>query len=92
MTLAADGTIAEAGVAIGAVGPKAMRVAEAEKLLRGAQPTKDLMRAVAEAAKKLADPVADNRGSAEYKKDMAGVLVGRALCRALERAGIGGLK
>lgn len=90
--LAADGTIADAGVAIGAVGPKATRVAEAEKLLRGAQPSKDLVRAVAEAAKKLADPVADNRGSAEYKKEMAGVLVGRALSLAFERAGIGGLK
>ena len=35
VTLAADGTIAQAGIAIGAQGPTAMRVAEAEKLLTG---------------------------------------------------------
>jgi len=90
--LAADGSIDDAGVAIGSVGPKAMRVAEAEKLLRGAKPSKDLMRAAAEAAQKLADPVADNRGSAEFKKAMAGVLVGRALSLAFERLGVGGPK
>ncbi len=92
VTLGGDGTIADAGVAIGAVGPKAMRVADAEKLLRGAKPSKDLIRAASEAAKKLADPVADNRGSAEFKKEMAGVLVARALATAFDRLGIGGLQ
>jgi carbon-monoxide dehydrogenase medium subunit len=89
--LAADGSIEDAGVAIGAVGPKAMRVAEAEKLLRGAKPSKDVIKAAADAARKLADPVADNRGSAEYKKDMAGVLVARALQTTFQRLGVGGL-
>ncbi len=89
--LAADGTIADAGVAIGAVGPKAMRVSEAEKLLRGAKPSKDVIRAAAAAATKLADPVADNRGSVEYKREMAGVLVGRAIATSFERLGIGGI-
>ena len=90
--LADDGTIADAGVAIGAVGPKAMRVADAEKLLRGAKPSKDLIRTAAEAAKKLADPSPDNRGSAEFKKEMAGVLVARALATTFERLGVGCLK
>ena len=91
VTMGADGTIAAAGVAIGAVGPKALRVAQAEKLLLGAKPSKDLIRAAADAAQKLADPVADNRGSAQYKKAMAGVLVARALASTFERLGIGGL-
>ena len=91
IALAPDGSIADAGVAIGAVGPKAMRVTEAEKLLRGAKPSKDVARAAGEAAKRLADPVADNRGSAEYKKEMAGVLVRRALATVFERLGMGGL-
>lgn len=92
LTLAADGTIASAGIAIGAVGAKAMRVTDAERLLAGARPGNELIRAAMEAAKKTADPSADNRGSAEYKREMAGVLVGRALLTTFERLGIGGLQ
>jgi carbon-monoxide dehydrogenase medium subunit len=92
ITLGEDGSIVQAGVAIGAAGPKATRVAAAEQLLRGSKPTKDLVRAAADAARKIADPVADNRGSVEYKKDMAGVLVARGLIAALARLGVEGLR
>jgi carbon-monoxide dehydrogenase medium subunit len=92
ITLASDGTIAEAGIAIGAAGPTATRVAAAEALLRGAKPTRELIRSAAEEAAKVADPAADTRGSSAYKKAMAGVLVGRALIRACERLGIEGLR
>ncbi len=64
----------------------------AEKLLAGAKPSKDLIRAAMREAEKIADPSPDNRGSVEYKKAMAGVLVGRAIAGALERLGVGGLK
>ena len=43
ITLAPDGTIADAGIAIGAVGPMALRVKAAEKLLSGAKPTKEVV-------------------------------------------------
>ena len=92
ITLDANGAIAAAGIAIGAAGPHATRVRDAELLLNGAQPTKQLIRAVADAARAVADPVADNRGSVEYKKDMAGVLVRRALVTALGRLGVEGLQ
>jgi carbon-monoxide dehydrogenase medium subunit len=92
ITLAADGTIAEAGIAIGAAGPTATRVAGAEALLRGEKPTRDLIRSAADEAAKVADPAADTRGSVAYKKAMAGVLVGRALLCACERLGIEGLR
>jgi carbon-monoxide dehydrogenase medium subunit len=92
ITLAGDGTIADAGVAIGAAGPTAQRVVEAERLLRGATPSRDVLRAAADAARAAADPAADNRGSVAYKKDMAGVLVSRALAVALERLGVEGLR
>jgi aerobic carbon-monoxide dehydrogenase medium subunit len=92
ITLAGDGTVAEIGVAIGAAGPTAVRVAGAESALRGNAPSKEAIRAAADAARALADPVADTRGSAEFKKDMAGVLVGRALLAAFERLGVGGLR
>lgn len=83
-----DGTIKEAGIGITAVAHMALRVAEGEKLLRGQKPTMDLIRSAAEEARKIADPNPDARGSAEYKKDMARVLVGRGLIKALGRLGV----
>jgi carbon-monoxide dehydrogenase medium subunit len=87
LTFNADGTIASAGVAIGAVGAKALRVPEGEAMLKGAVPNEELVAEVAAAARRIADPVADNRGSAEYKREMAGVLVARALRDICRRAG-----
>lgn len=92
ITLAADGTIAGAGIAIGAVATKALRVAAAEKLLTGAKPTTELIAQAMREAENIADPNPDNRGSAEFKKAMAGVLTGRAITAALARLGIGGLR
>jgi aerobic carbon-monoxide dehydrogenase medium subunit len=91
ITLGADGKITGAGVAIGALGPKALRVSNAEKLLVGAKPSADLIASAAREAEKTADPGADNRGSVAYKKAMAGVLVARALRTTFERLGVKGL-
>jgi carbon-monoxide dehydrogenase medium subunit len=90
LTLDADGTIVKAGIAVGAVGAKALRVSEAERLLVGVKPDDDALRAAMEEAKKIADPVADNRGSAQYKREMAGILVGRALVKTFERLNVRG--
>jgi len=92
LTLAADGTIADAGIAIGALGAKALRVGAAEQLLKGAAPSMELVEAAMREAEKAADPSPDNRGSVEYKKAMAGVLVGRAIAQTFERLGIGELR
>ncbi|MCS7068155.1 MAG: xanthine dehydrogenase family protein subunit M [Meiothermus sp.] len=83
-----DGTIKEAGIGITAVAHMALRVVEGENLLRGQKPSLDLIRAAAEEARKIADPNPDARGSAEYKKDMARVLVGRGLIKALRRLNV----
>jgi carbon-monoxide dehydrogenase medium subunit len=89
--LAADGTIADASVALGAAGPMALRVAAAERALRGAKPSKPAIEAAAEAARAAAQPSEDNRGSVEFKQALAGVLVARALTKTFERLGVGGL-
>ncbi|WP_027881997.1 FAD binding domain-containing protein [Meiothermus rufus] len=83
-----DGTIKEAGIGITAVAHMPLRVVEGENLLRGQKPSMELIRAAAEEARKIADPTPDARGSAEYKKDMARVLVGRGLLKALNRLGV----
>lgn len=88
VTLAADGTVQAAGIALSAAGPCAVRVSEAEALLKGQKPTADLIRAAADAAATKSAPQADLRGSVEYKKHLAGVLVGRGLRQALARLGV----
>jgi CO/xanthine dehydrogenase FAD-binding subunit len=45
-----------------------------------------LLQAVGEAVKGEVDPLSDHRGSAAYKREMAGVMVGRALTQAWEVA------
>ena len=88
LSMNSDGTIRQAGIAITAAGPKAMRVNAAEAMLVGQKPSLELLRAAAEEAPKIATPNADARGSAEYKKDMARVLVLRGLQQSLERLGV----
>jgi carbon-monoxide dehydrogenase medium subunit len=88
VTLAEDGTIASASVALGAAGPNAFRVAAAERALTGAKPSGAAIKAAADAARDAADPVADTRGTVAYKKEMAGVLVERALRKAFARLGL----
>ena len=46
----------------------------------------DVIAAAAQAAADATDPVADRRGSVEYKRNMARVLTRRAIRKALERA------
>ena len=46
----------------------------------------ELITAAAQAAADATDPVADRRGSVEYKRNMARVLTGRAIRQALARA------
>ena len=79
LSLAADGAIRQAGVALSAAGPCAVRVPEAETLLTGQKPSADAIRAAADAASRRSEPQADLRVSVEYKKHLAGVLVARGL-------------
>jgi aerobic carbon-monoxide dehydrogenase medium subunit len=88
VSLNADGTVRQAGIALSAAGPHAVRVEEAEQLLAGRQPTPDILRAAADAASRRSEPQADLRGGVDYKKHLAGVLVARGLRQALARLGV----
>ena len=88
VSLGADGTIREAGVALSAAGPCAVRVKEAEEILKGQRPSAEVIRAAGDAASRRSEPQGDLRGSVEYKKNLAGVLVVRALRQALSRLGV----
>ena len=79
-------TIAEAGVALAAVGPTTVEVGRAEELLRGQGPSDDLFARAGDIAAEDCAPVADGRGPEDYKRHLAGVLTKRALRRAAARA------
>ena len=84
----ADGTIRAAGVALSAAGACAVRVDAAERLLAGQKPSAELIRAASNAAWERSAPQADLRGTVEFKKHLAGVLVARGLRQALGRLGV----
>jgi carbon-monoxide dehydrogenase medium subunit len=88
VSLGADGTIRAAGVALSAAGACAVRVDAAEQLLAGQKPSAELIHAAANAASQRSAPQADLRGTVEYKKHLAGVLVARGLRQALARLGV----
>jgi carbon-monoxide dehydrogenase medium subunit len=76
-------TISNVRIALGSVGTTPIRATAAEAVLRG-QPVKaEAFAEAAEKAKEAVDPISDFRGSAGYKKEMAGVFVRRALEKAL---------
>ncbi|HKA35096.1 MAG TPA: xanthine dehydrogenase family protein subunit M [Candidatus Binatia bacterium] len=75
---------ADVRIALGSVGTTPIRARGAEAVLRG-QPVKaEALAEAGEKAKQAVDPISDFRGSAAYKKEMAGVFVRRALTKALE--------
>jgi aerobic carbon-monoxide dehydrogenase medium subunit len=80
-----DGEIVGAGIALAAVGGD-VRCTAAEAELLGGPPSEDRIAAAGRAAAACAKPVSDQRGSAEYKRHVAGVLTVRALARAAARA------
>lgn len=86
LSLAEDGTVAEAGIATTNVSFDFQRCAAAEGALLGSVPDDATIREVAELAAQAADPAGDLRGPAEYKRSMARTMTRRALTRAVERA------
>jgi aerobic carbon-monoxide dehydrogenase medium subunit len=80
------GTIADAGLALSAVGPTTVHVARAEELLKGQTPSEELFAQAGQIASEDCSPSADGRGPVDYKRHLAGVLTTRALRTAAARA------
>jgi len=81
-----DGTIADAGIALSAVGLTTIHVTRAEELLRGKAPSDELFAEAGAIASDDCSPASDGRGPVDYKRHLAGVLTQRALRRATARA------
>ena len=80
------GTIADAGIALGALGPPTVIAARTEEHLKGQAPSDELFTKAGEIAQEECSPLPDGRGPVDYKRHLAQVLTTRALRRATARA------
>jgi aerobic carbon-monoxide dehydrogenase medium subunit len=81
-----DGVIGDAGIGLTAVGVSGFRALDAETALKGNPPSEEVFTEAARLATEATDPASDQRGSTEYKRQLAGELTLRALRRAAARA------
>jgi carbon-monoxide dehydrogenase medium subunit len=85
VVLAEDGTVAEAGIGLTALGLEGTATS-AEEVLLGNRPTDDLIAEAGRRAAAESDPTEDQRGPVDYKRHLADELTRRVLRRAVERA------
>jgi CO/xanthine dehydrogenase FAD-binding subunit len=78
--------ITAARVALGAVGPTPLLAAEAGRLLVGRAADVPAIETAARAARDIARPIDDMRGTVEFRLHVTEVLVRRVLTEAIERA------
>ncbi len=86
LSLSDDGVIRDARVILGAVAPTPLSVEAAADCLVGRPLDEDTCNEAATAATAAAQPICDVRGSADFRRDIVGVLTRRALAKAHARA------
>lgn len=85
VSLERDGDLCtDARIALGAVGPTVLRAPGAEALLKGARITDALIAQAGAQAMAECTPISNVRASADYRRNMVGVLTRRALRQAME--------
>ena len=87
LVLDENDTVTDARIILGAVGPTPLRAQAVERMLLGANTTELDFEGLASAARDASDPVDDARGSADYKREMTGVMVGRTVRRLVGTLG-----
>jgi carbon-monoxide dehydrogenase medium subunit len=80
------GNFASVGIGLTNVGLTAIKATAAEAILKGKAPTDENIRQAAKLAANAAEPVADFRGSEDYKRSLVKTYTVRALRKAVERA------
>jgi len=81
-----QGTITGARVVLGAVAPIPKMAVDAAESLVGRSADDDAFGEAARLAQQASKPISDVRGSAQFRRDLVGVLARRALIKARERA------
>ena len=82
----ADGTVTSCSIGLTNVADTPLFAQAAGDAVVGSKLDKSTLTRAAAAAEAIAAPAADGRGSAEYRRKMAGVMTARALSRAFSRA------
>jgi aerobic carbon-monoxide dehydrogenase medium subunit len=82
----ANGACEDIRIGLNSVASTIVHAKKAEEVLRGKPITDAALQEMGEVAASECDPTDDNRGSAEYKREMVKVLVRRAAKEALARA------
>lgn len=85
----AGGKVATAAIALTNVAATPLFAKEAVALVLGTTLDPATIKRAAESAKAITDPATDGRGTAEYRREMAGVMTARALAKAAQRATTG---
>ena len=83
---AKNGSCEDIRIGLNSVASTIVHARKAEEVLRGKPITHAALGEMGEVAASECDPTDDNRGSAEYKREMVKVLVRRAAQEALQRA------
>ncbi len=78
--------IERARLALAAVAPTPLFLSDASAALAGKPATEATFKEAAAAASAIAKPINDKRGTVEYRKHLAGVLIERSLVGAVRRA------
>jgi len=78
------GICERARIALGAVAPTPLRAKETEKFLEGNLLDDGIIRKAGDCAKQECSPITDIRGSADYRREMAGVLVEKAIRQSMK--------
>jgi carbon-monoxide dehydrogenase medium subunit len=86
ITLNRGESIERARIGLGAVAPTPIRARKAEATLEGETPDAAAFARAAETAAAEAQPIGDQRGSAEFRRHLVRVMVGRCLEEATQRA------
>ena len=86
VTIDGSGVCTAARVAGGAGAPPALLVPNAAAALVGSRLDADALGRAADAARAVARPIDDKRGTVAYRRQVVGVLVKRAAAKATERA------
>ncbi len=86
LTLGRDNTVRSARIVLGAVAPIPKVVEAARTVLVGKRADEEAFSAAAVAAMEAAEPISDVRGSADFRREVVGVMTRRALATACRRA------
>ncbi len=78
----AGNTCVDARLAMGCVAPTPLRLTKTETLLKGRELTAEVLQSVAASVPWEIDPIDDKRSTAEYRRQVSGVLLKRAIQEA----------